>query len=90
MPETEVDPLRIYNGEFNIASPYPICENCGKTFQGSKFVEKPMLDVLSNVSLCPECLNTIPDIRPAARFVKWFLIAVFAFIGLTNWAYSRM
>ena len=79
---TEVDPLTIYSGEFNIESPYPICENCKKPFQGSNFIEKPMLEKLSKVSLCPECISTVPDIRPAVRVVKWFLVIVFTFIGL--------
>jgi len=72
------------HSESNTNPILPICENCGKTFKGNNVSTKPLREGLENISLCPECYNSIPDIQFAVSIVKWFLIVIFGALGLAT------
>jgi len=86
MTKEQINPLPIIEGDLDMTSPYIMCVNCGKTFNSNTVTEKPRLEQLSKVSLCPECLSTVPDIQGAVSVIKWAFIAIIAIIVVIVWA----
>lgn len=85
MTKEQINPYPIMNEELDITTPYLLCVNCGKTYNGNTITEKPKLEGLSKVSLCPDCLSTVPDIDGAVNVIKWAMIAIFGIIGIIVW-----
>ena len=85
MTKPQINPLPATDGEIDFALPYLICVNCGKTYNSNSVTEKPKLEGLQKVSLCPECLSTVPDIQGAVSVIKWAFLAVVGIITLIVW-----